>query len=554
MSLRAATYTTAAGLTIEGLGWMTSNWPAPMDAGSPYFYALGLPLALGPAAFWAYRRHGSAAKLDRWNRKQRRQEGVASAWDIWRHAGRRAMRSRATTLRPSLADAPRMARRDVRQYAVKLADAGRFMSVWSPCEHVTGTTGGPRKGKSQALMCRIADAPGMVVATSTRRDLVEQTAAYRQLVGPVLLFNPAGIGGWASTFKWSPLAGCRRPDVATRRAAAMVGKGADAEGERWKALARQTLMVFMHAAALDGYSLRDIVRWVAEAGSRNSRAFEQISNALDRSPEKEIWKDIAAQFFTMNDRTKTSVTTTLLPALAWMSDSRASAVAEVAPGDAIDIRELLRTRATIYMLGKENGIVAPLIAALTDEIAEVARYEAELHPGGRLDPPLTLVLDEAALICPVPLDDWTADMGGRGISIHWSVQSRSDLIQRWGGPGAARIINNSASIVVFGGMKEPDDLAVWSSLAGQKIDHLRSFDADGLTSSSHERPASVLNPDVIQRLPEFEALVIRDGMLPVVGRTPRAFKRRDIQAARKRSPFEPIIETRYADDLQEDEL
>jgi type IV secretion system protein VirD4 len=33
-------------------------------------------------------------------------------------------------------------------------------------------------------------------------------------------------------------------------------------------------------------------------------------------------------------------------------------------------------------------------------------------------------LDEAALICPVPLDKWTADMGGRNITIHIAAQSR----------------------------------------------------------------------------------------------------------------------------------
>lgn len=37
--------------------------------------------------------------------------------------------------------------------------------------------------------------------------------------------------------------------------------------------------------------------------------------------------------------------------------------------------------------------------------------------GGRLDPPLLLALDEAALICPVPLERWTADAGGRGIPL-----------------------------------------------------------------------------------------------------------------------------------------
>ena len=66
------------------------------------------------------------------------------------------------------------------------------------------------------------------------------------------------------------------------------------------------------------------------------------------------------------------------------------------------------------MLGADDGNVAPLVASLTGHIAREARRLASLQPAGRLDPPLTLALDEAALICPVPLDSWTADMGGRG--------------------------------------------------------------------------------------------------------------------------------------------
>ena len=50
-------------------------------------------------------------------------------------------------------------------------------------------------GKSGELACRILDAPGAVIATSTRTDLVELTAACRARTGPVWVFNPSGLGG-----------------------------------------------------------------------------------------------------------------------------------------------------------------------------------------------------------------------------------------------------------------------------------------------------------------------------------------------------------------------
>ena len=78
----------------------------------------------------------------------------------------------------------------------------------------------------------------------------------------------------------------------------------------------------------------------------------------------------------------------------------------------------------MYLLGAEDAQVAPLLCALTGHIARTARQIASEMPSGRLDPSLTLALDEAAIICPIPLDSWTADMGGRNVTIHIAVQSR----------------------------------------------------------------------------------------------------------------------------------
>ncbi len=64
---------------------------------------------------------------------------------------------------------------------------------------------------------------------------------------------------------------------------------------------------------------------------------------------------------------------------------------------------------------------------MTGWIAREARRLAAFCPGGRLDPPLSLRLDEAALICPIPLHQWTADMGGRGVSIVACFQSRAQV-------------------------------------------------------------------------------------------------------------------------------
>lgn len=45
------------------------------------------------------------------------------------------------------------------------------------------------------------------------------------------------------------------------------------------------------------------------------------------------------------------------------------------------------------------------------------RPPSEVLDGEVMDPPLRLILDEAANICPVPLDDWPSDFGSHGIAL-----------------------------------------------------------------------------------------------------------------------------------------
>ena len=44
------------------------------------------------------------------------------------------------------------------------------------------------------LAGQIIDAPGAVLVTSTRTDLLDQTGPLRAQRGPVYVFNPVGLG------------------------------------------------------------------------------------------------------------------------------------------------------------------------------------------------------------------------------------------------------------------------------------------------------------------------------------------------------------------------
>ncbi len=219
--------------------------------------------------------------------------------------------------------------------------------------------------------------------------------------------------------------------------------------------------------------------------------------------------------------------------LAWLSDDRARDLGDAEPGapGLLDIPELILAGETLHLLGHEDqASLSPLIAALVAEIGHAARALASFQPSGRLDPPLTMLLDEAALVCPVPLDRWTADMGGRGVTIHICVQSLSQLRQRWGIEGAGTILANVAAFIVFGGSPSSADLTDISVLTGEHRMKVTGADHDHDTPHDGERRGEyrwtpVLNPAQIRSLGEFQVLVLRRGLRPLVGWAPTILDR-----------------------------
>src|SRR5699024_3638474 len=119
----------------------------------------------------------------------KRNQGVASRWIILRRASAWTVRAKTGVLRPSLRRLPfwRRWRVGIRELATPLARVGMFR-IWSPIEDVSLRIGGPRTGKTGELAGRILDAPGAVISTSTRTDLVELTSTVRSQLGPVEVF------------------------------------------------------------------------------------------------------------------------------------------------------------------------------------------------------------------------------------------------------------------------------------------------------------------------------------------------------------------------------
>ena len=140
----------------------------------------------------------------------------------------------------------------VTSYAVRLGRAHLGKRVIASMEDQTLVLAAPRTGKSGWLADRIIDHPGAVVTTTTRTDLLANTAALRARRGPVHVFNPEGTGGVPSTFAWNPLAGCDQPAVALQRATSLTA-ATQTSGMQdmafWIGKAAAVLACLLHAAA-----------------------------------------------------------------------------------------------------------------------------------------------------------------------------------------------------------------------------------------------------------------------------------------------------------------
>ena len=529
----------AVGAGAIGLGGLAEavGWTDPAALLLPG----GAAVTVGVTGYWWLRYvatpQTTRGQIARRQDLDQRTSGVASWLDVAETAGVQALRAKAGVLRPSMATWSWRERRklDPTQLGVEVVRLGWGMPgqrIWSSCEDATLRIGGPRTGKTLSLACHGLDAPGALITTSTRLDLAEMVHAVRDARGAVHFFNPAGLGGLESTVRWRVLSGCEDFATAQRRATDLVPES-QGEAQRWDAQARRILALLMHAAAASGRSMRDVVRWSADTGEE---ALNEIVAALtgvgvggrDRAAAvREFWKT--------NDRTRTSITTTMATPLAWMGDDRARALGDAAPDDPalVDVRRLIARGETLHLIGHEDHTgLSPLIAALTAEVAHAARTLASARPGGRLDPPLTMLLDEAALVCPVPLDRWTADMGGRGVTLHISAQSLSQLRQRWGDDGAGTIVANVAAFLVFGGSPAAADLAHISSLTGEHrmrvvgTDHDHVDDHRDGERRGEYRWRPVMSVADIRALKTGQVLLLRRGLHAVVGNAPKVTDRR----------------------------
>lgn len=320
--------------------------------------------------------------------------------------------------------------------------------------------GAPRSGKSNWLAQAGIEAPGACLFTSTRADLAMHTAVPRSRTGPVWFLNPGGDGGFPSTLRWSPLAGCEDPRMAMEAAGSLMHAAPhDLSGKdaHWDHQSKTMLQFLLHAAALTpGTGIFTVLDWAS--------APAKAGDAADILQERGApgWGKRLVNLVTMSygdERYWSAISSGVTTALAWLDDPALADLASPLPGEGFDARSFIRDRGTVYAIGADtpHNPQSPYFACFATHLWNTAKKMAAdpAEPASRdlkLDPVFTPVIDEPALTCRVPLDRWAAEAGGHGICLVTGFQSDAQLAQMFG-EHAGQVLEDCFTVkLVFGGV------------------------------------------------------------------------------------------------------
>ncbi|ALG83198.1 type IV secretory system conjugative DNA transfer family protein [Gordonia phthalatica] len=454
--------------------------------------------------------------------------GTATKHDVAQAASTKALMKRAGNLRPSL---ERPAPADV-GYRIGTA---RGLEVWASVEDSVLVIGPPRSGKSlQVLVPSILDAPGGVVATSTRPDNLTASLRARQRIGPTAVFDPQHLAeGIPAGLRWSPIRGCEDPLTAMIRATGLasatgLSSGGVEGGGFWEGKTRSALQALLHAAAIDHRPPAELFRWTLDP----TAAADAVAILANSPRAAGGWAESLEAMIDADPRTRDSIWQGVSLSLSALADPRVLDAVSPGEGEDFDPEQFIAERGTLYLLatGAGAGASAALVAAFVEDLVEAARRVAARSPGARLDPPLLLALDEIANLSPLPsLPTLMSEGGGTGITAMPVLQSLAQARDRWSENQANAIWDAAITKIVLGGASNSRDLQDLSALIGERDEYTDSTTIGDHGTRSNQRSirrVPIMPPERIRTLPFGTAVTLLRSAPPIITDL-RAWTKRD---------------------------
>lgn len=288
---------------------------------------------------------------------------------------------------------------------------------------------------------------GPVLATSAKADLIRATVDQRWQRGEVYLYDPVGLTGLDRN-TWSPLARCGTWQGSYRTAQALVGAGrsgslATADADLFANVAPTLLAPLLLAAAVSGRSMGDVVRWA----QRQERA--EVTAALNVAAEPAA-QDAVQSVWGLGEARRSQVYANVLAVVAAYADPM---VREAVPATQLTAERLLDGGAnTAYVCAPahEQRRLGPLFVALVQEVIDLA-FERSIARGAPLDPPLMVVLDDAAVSAALPhLDVLASTAGAHGVQLVSAFRHLTQIQSRYGEAAEAVVANHRARVLLSG--------------------------------------------------------------------------------------------------------
>lgn len=390
--------------------------------------------------------------------------------------------------------------------------------------------GPTRSGKTSGLVVpNLLHWDGPAIVTSTKSELVDLTAAHRETIGPVWVYDPTGeIGDRHRTVSWSPLTGCDDLDVAWTVAAwlcAGLQQGAsrgDNDWAHWAESGKLLIAPLLYAAASSDRSIIEVRDWIhgfdvegpmailkelacvhADPDSDPERALGMLTS-IDQRPEKErgtVFSTVMRIFSVFNERS----------------------VAASAMTSHFDPQRLLLSRGTLFLCTPRQSPerVASLFVGILMTVVTTAYRLAAAQAHGRIHPELGLFLDELANVVPIEELPALASQGaGRGVILMSIVQDFSQLRARYGADRANSILNNHGCKMVLPGISDPETTEVVARLVGRSdVTDVQVSHNDGRSSRSYSlRQDQMATPDALRQLQEGTGIVLYRGKPPTIVR------------------------------------
>ncbi|MFI0983461.1 type IV secretory system conjugative DNA transfer family protein [Streptomyces sp. NPDC021093] len=284
----------------------------------------------------------------------------------------------------------------------------------------------------------ILEAPGPALVLTSDPSLWEETKDARAKLGPVLLYDPEHRCDTPARLHWSPTAGCEDPAVAAARAAALLAPvRPQARIDAAVAETAETLLrSWLHAAAIDGRPFKHLLRWAQGTGAHEavrvlrthpkaqSGAAGLLESALTAYPER---REQAQQL--------------TIRAFSALSSIHIREACTPNRTDALTLESFADEGGTLYVVGESiedprtrsaGPGAMPLLTALASHVVEHGRRMAARSSDGRLDPPMTLVLDDVAAVAPLPqLPELLTAGQGQGLPTLALLRSQEQFNSRW---------------------------------------------------------------------------------------------------------------------------